>query len=68
MLRTMMGNGKTVCDYVWVGVAEPGLYAKAASEGKKPFYNHNGNYRVDLSAIPLGAVIGVTALMELFKK
>lgn len=64
----VLGNGKTVCDYVWVGVAEPGLYAKAASEGKKPFYNHNGNYRVDLSAIPLGAVIGVTALMELFKK
>jgi amidohydrolase len=65
----VLGNGKTVCDYVWVGTAEPSLYAKAVSEGKKaPFYNHNGNYQVDLAAIPLGAEIGVTALLELFKK
>ncbi len=65
----VLGNGKTVCDYVWVGTAEPSLYAKAVSEGKKaPFYNHNGNYKVDLAAIPLGAEIGATALLELFKK
>lgn len=63
------GNNKTVCDYVWVGTAKPDLYAKALSEGKTaPFYNHNGNYQVDLAAIPLGTVIGVTALLELFKK
>ncbi|MFN8251215.1 MAG: amidohydrolase [Ferruginibacter sp.] len=63
------GNGKTTCDYVWVGTAEPGLYAKALSEGKKaPFYNHNGNYQVDLAAIPLGAEIGAAALLGLFKK
>jgi len=31
-------------------------------------FNHNGNYQVDLAAIPLGTVIGVTALLELFKK
>ena len=62
-------NNKTVCDYVWVGTARPDLYAKALSEGKTaPFYNHNGNYQVDLAAIPLGAEIGVTALLELFKK
>ena len=67
--QLVFGNGKTVCDYVWVGTAQPDLYAKALSEGKKaPFYNHNGNYQVDLAAIPLGAKIGVTALLELFKK
>jgi amidohydrolase len=65
----VLGNNKTVCDYVWVGTAQPDLYAKAVSEGKSaPFYNHNGNYKVDLAAIPLGAEIGVTALLELFKK
>ena len=65
----VLGNNKTVCDYVWVGTAKPDFYAKALSEGKSaPFYNHNGNYQVDLAAIPLGTVIGVTALLELFKK
>ncbi len=65
----VIGNNKTVCDYVWVGTARPDLYAKAVSEGKTaPFYNHNGNYQVDLAAIPLGAVIGATALLELFRK
>ena len=65
----VLGNNKTVCDYVWIGSAHPDAYAKAVSEGKRaPFYNHNGNYQVDLSAIPLGATIGTTALLELFKK
>jgi hippurate hydrolase len=65
----VLGNNKTVCDYVWVGTARPDLYAKALVEGKSaPFYNHNGNYQVDLAAIPLGTEIGVTALLELFKK
>lgn len=65
----VLGNGKTVSDYVWVGTAHPDLYAKAVSEGKRaPFYNHNGNYQVDLAAIPLGGEIGVSALLELFKK
>jgi hippurate hydrolase len=54
---------------VFVGTAYPDAYAKAVSEGKRaPFYNHNGNYQVDLAAIPLGAEIGVTALLELYKK
>ncbi len=65
----VLGNNKTLCDYIWVGTAKPDLYARALSEGKAaPFYNHNGNYQVDLAAIPLGTVIGVTALLELFKK
>jgi hippurate hydrolase len=65
----VLGNNKTVCDYVWIGSAHPDAYAKAVSEGKRaPFYNHNGNYQVDLSAIPLGATVGATALLELFKK
>lgn len=65
----VLGNGKSVCDYVWVGTAHPDLYAKAIKEGKSaPFYNHNGNYQVDLAAIPLGAELGTTALLEIFRK
>ena len=65
----VLGNGKTVCDYIIVGTAHPDAYAKAVSEGKRaPFFNHNGNYQVDLAAIPLGAELGATALLELFKK
>jgi hippurate hydrolase len=63
------GNNKTVYDYIQVGTANTALYAKAIQEGKRsPFYNHNGNYQVDLAAIPLGTVIGTTALLELFRK
>jgi hippurate hydrolase len=60
---------KTVYDYIKVGTANASMVAKAKLEGKDaPFYNHNGNYQVDLAAIPLGTVIGTTALMELLKK
>ena len=62
------GNGVTKADYMFVGVANPGLYAKAIEEGKKfPFTNHNPNFVVDLDAIPLGVEIGTTAVLALFK-
>ncbi|MGZ8541852.1 MAG: amidohydrolase [Chitinophagaceae bacterium] len=62
-------NKKAVYDFILVGTANPELVAKAEQEGKKyPFFNHNGNYQVDLSTIPLGTVIGATGLLELFKK
>jgi len=65
----VLGNNKTVCDYVWIGSANPEAYLKAVQEGKRaPFYNHNGNYQVDLAAIPLGLVIGTTSLLEMFRK
>ena len=62
-------NKKTVYDYIFVGIASAEAMATATREGKKyPFSNHNGNYQVDLAAIPLGTVIGAVALMELFTK
>jgi amidohydrolase len=65
----VLGNKKTICDYVWVGTAHADDMFKAAKEGKTaPIYNHNGNYKVDLAAIPLGTVIGATGLFELFRK
>ncbi len=62
-------NKKAIYDYMWVGIANIEVAAKAKAEGKKyPFFNHNGNYLVDLSAIPLGTVIGASALLEMFRK
>ncbi len=62
-------NKKTVYDYIFVGIASEEAMATATREGKKyPFSNHNGNYQVDLAAIPLGTVIGAVGLIELFKK
>jgi hippurate hydrolase len=62
-------NKKTVYDFIMVGTANGELVAKATQEGKRyPFFNHNGNYQVDLAAIPLGTLIGTTALFELLKK
>ena len=65
----VLGNNKTVYNYIKVGIADPALYAKAIQEGKKaPFFHHSGNYLVDLAAIPLGTQIGATALLEIFRK
>ena len=63
------GNNKTVYDYIQVGTANPVAYANAVKEGKRaPYFNHNGNYQVDLAAIPLGTVIGAVGLLEIFRK
>lgn len=67
--QLVINNKKSIYDFMWVGIANIEVAAKAASEGKKyPFFNHNGNYQVDLSAIPLGTVIGTTALLEMFRE
>lgn len=65
----VLGNEKEQYDYVFVGIANPDKVAKANKDGQQyPYFNHNGNFEVDLSAIPLGTEIGVTALLELFRK
>jgi hippurate hydrolase len=65
----VFNNKKTVYDYLMIGTANPALVAQAKLAGKKaPFSAHNDNYQVDLAAIPLGTVVGTTALLELFRK
>jgi amidohydrolase len=62
-------NSKKVYDYMLVGIANPAVFAVAAKEGKQfPFSNHNSNFEIDLSAIPLGTVLGATGLLEIFRK
>jgi hippurate hydrolase len=63
------GNNKTTSTYINVGVVNPDLFARAKAEGKKaPFFLHANNYQVDLRAIPLGTIVGTTALISSFKK
>lgn len=65
----VLGNKKSVYDFMFVGTANPDVVAESKKNGiEYPFYNHNGNYVVDLSAIPLGTQIGATALLEMFRK
>jgi metal-dependent amidase/aminoacylase/carboxypeptidase family protein len=60
---------KAVYDYILVGIANPEVAAKANKEGKMfPFYNHNGDFQVDLTAIPFGLSLGTTALLATFQK
>lgn len=55
--------------YLAVGVADPGVFAQARKEGKEvPYAPHNPNYIVDLKAIPVGAEIGTSAILELLVK
>ena len=64
----VLGNNKTVYDFINVGIVNPDLFDKTIKDGKKnAFYYHAGNYLVDISAIPLGTEIGTTALLAAFK-
>jgi hippurate hydrolase len=54
--------------FVFVGVAEPALFARAKAEGKMvPFSNHNSNFQVDLNAIPFGTKVASVLTMELLQ-
>lgn len=60
---------KSVYDYMLLGIVDPTLFAKTQKEGKMfPYSNHNGNFMVDLAAIPFGTVVGSIMLLEAFKK
>lgn len=53
--------------YALVGIAPPKLFEQALKEGKQfPFGAHNGDFQVDLDAIPLGTKVGATGLLAIF--
>jgi hippurate hydrolase len=55
------------CDEL--GVADPGVFAKAQQEGKfLPYSAHNPNFVVDLKAIPIGTEIATVSMLELLGK
>ena len=61
-------NSKKEYCYINVGIAEPNRFKKAFSEGKLPFNAHNGDFEVDLSAIPFGSKAGITAMLAIFNQ
>ena len=65
----ILDREKTKSTFLFIGTANPQIYEQSIESGKQfPFYNHNGKYMVDLSAIPLGVEVGSTALISLFNK
>lgn len=62
-------NQKKVYFYANIGVADPAVYEKSMAEnGIPPFYNHNGNYDVDLNAIPIGTRAATYGLLTIFDR
>lgn len=63
----VLPNEKQVYDYFLVGIADPLEFMQATKAGKVfPYYNHNGDFKVDLKAIPFCTSLGAVALMEMF--
>ncbi|MEY2922590.1 MAG: hypothetical protein RL108_1216 [Bacteroidota bacterium] len=56
-------------DYILVGIANPKTFLEANAKGNFfPFFNHNSDFLVDLSAIPYYTIFGSMSLLETFKK
>ncbi|MBV9388608.1 MAG: amidohydrolase [Chroococcidiopsidaceae cyanobacterium CP_BM_ER_R8_30] len=66
-VHLLKGDNKNIqLGFVFVGTAEPALFAKARAEGKiVPFSNHNPDFQVDLNAIPFGTKVASVMSMGL---
>lgn len=52
--------------YLFVGVADPQVYAEALAAGKLfPYSPHSPDYRVDLAAVPFGAKVASHVMLDL---
>lgn len=58
---------KNYC-YINVGIAEPKRFAESFKKGNLPFNAHNGDFEIDLSAIPFGSKVAITAMLAIFNK
>lgn len=65
-------NKKKNYSYINVGIAEPSRFEKSFRERKAPpFNNHNGDFEIDINAIPFGtkaAVYGLLTIFDEYKK
>ena len=60
------GSTGTPYAFFLIGVAPPDLFAKARAAGRPfPFANHNPDFFVELSAIPIGAKVGAVAALSI---
>jgi len=62
-------NEKSEYCYINIGIADPEVFAQAVREGKGlPFNAHNGDFQVDLDAIPFGVRVATLGLLEIFEQ
>ena len=61
-------NAKKDYSYIQVGVASPKRFEESYKLGKLPFNAHNGDFEVDLTAIPFGAKVGITSMLAIFNQ
>jgi len=61
-------NAKKDYSYIQVGVAEPRRFEESYKQGKLPFNAHNGDFEVDLTAIPFGAKVGITSMLAILNQ
>ena len=55
--------------YLFIGTANPELFAKARAEGKEfPFFVHEPNYQVDLDGITFGSKLAALVALEVLQK
>src|ERR1700751_442717 len=65
----LMGDKKVPFCYVLVGLADPAVFAASRKLGALvPYANHNGNFMVDLAAIPLGTKVATVAMLDLLAR
>jgi hippurate hydrolase len=64
----VINNPKKDYSYINVGIANPKRFQDAVKKGQLPFNNHNGNFEVDLSAIPFGSKVAITAQLAIFNQ
>jgi len=64
--HVLAGENKNVkIAYLLVGIADPVEARKAIQDGRGfPFAAHSPDYKVDLSSIPVGTMVGLTMVLE----
>ena len=68
-VHLLMGDHKIPFDFILVGIADPEVFAEARKQGKfLPYSAHNGDFRVDLKAIPIGAKVATISMLDLLAK
>lgn len=68
-VHLLMGDHKIPFDFILVGIAEPALFAEAQKQGKSlPYSAHNGDFKVDLKAIPIGTKVATISMLDLLAK
>ncbi len=63
----VINNEKKNYCYINVGVADPKRFEEAFKKGQLPFAAHNGNFEIDINAIPFGSKVAITSMLAIFK-